>query len=139
MPANTSPIFPNVPTIGIANLSSATALTSRANITGTTGLTELTPVSTNGKRIDAIRVKASNTVAGAAAIVMIWLYNGTTSYLIDELDMSAITPATTTDSFVLEKSYSNLVLPATYKLYASITVAAAGNTNCTVFAFGGDY
>ena len=139
MPANTAPIYPVAPVVGIADLSGATALTSRAKITGTTGLTSLTPASTNGKRIDAIRVKASNTVAGVAANVFVWINDGTSSYLYDELDLAAITPSTTTDAFVLEKTYTTLVLPPTYRLYVSITVASGGNTNCTVFAMGGDY
>lgn len=139
MAASTQPIFPKSPVIGIADLSGATALTSRAKITGTTGLTALTPTSTDGKRIDAIRVKSNNTVAGVAANVFVWIFDGTSSYLYDELDLAAITPTTTTDSFVLEKTYTTLVLPPTYRLFVSVTVASGGNTNCTVFAMGGDY
>lgn len=139
MPANFKPIFPLTPTIGICDLSGATALTARTVVTGTTGLTAITPTSTNGKRIDAIRVKCCQTVAGAAAIVCIWVYDGTKSYLFDELSCSAVTPGNTTEAFSVEKTYSNLVLPPTYRLYASITVSSAGNTNCIVTAHGGDY
>jgi hypothetical protein len=45
MPAATSPIFPNVPIIGIASVVSATPVTSRAPIVGTTGLVKLTDTS----------------------------------------------------------------------------------------------
>lgn len=133
MAANISPIFPATPTIGIATLTSPTPITSRANITGVTGLTELTPVSTNGKRIDAIRVKAKATTV--ATNLFVWLYNGTTSHLIDEIDIPVVTAANTTDSYYAEKLYSNMVLPATYQLYVSVTVAQDLN----VFAHGGDY
>jgi hypothetical protein len=133
MSANIQPVFPVAPVIGIATLTSATAITSRANITGTTGLVQLTPTSTNGKRIDAITVKGKGTTV--ASNVHIWMYNGTTSFLFDEFDVTAITAANTTDSFTLTKLYSNLVLPPTYQLYVSETV----QTDVNVFAFGGDY
>jgi hypothetical protein len=133
MAANIQPIFPATPVVGIATLTSATAITSRANITGTTGLVQLTPTSTNGKRVDAITVKGKGTTV--ASNVHIWIYNGTTSFLFDEFDVTAITATNTVDSFTLTKTYANLALPATYQLYVSETV----QTDVNVFAFGGDY
>ena len=135
MPANTLRIFPNIPVIGIATLTAATAITSRANITGTTGLVQLTPTSTNGKRIDVIRVKGKGTTV--ASNLFIWLYNGTTSFLFDEIDIPAITAANTTDSYTVSKVYSDtgLVLPPTYQLYVSETV----QTDLNIFAHSGDY
>lgn len=133
MAANTTPIFPNTPVVGIATLTSATAITSRANITGTTGLTQLTATSTNGTRVDQITVKGKGTTS--ASNVCVWMYNGTTSFLIDEIDVPAVTAANTTDSALISKSYSTLVLPPTYQLYISQTV----QTDLNVFAFGGQY
>lgn len=133
MSANITPIFPATPVIGIATLTSATALTTRTNITGTTGLTQLTPTSTNGKRVDSITVKGKGTTV--AANLFVWLYDGTTSYLFDEIDVSAVTAANTTDAFSVTRNYSNLVLPATYQLFVSETV----QTDVNVFAFGGNY
>ena len=135
MSANTTPIFPLSPVIGIATLTAATAITSRANITGTTGLVQLTPTSTNGKRIDGIRVKGKGTTV--ASNLFIWLYNGTTSFLFDEIDIPAITAANTTDSYTVSKVYSDtdLVLPPTYQLYVSETV----QTDLNIFAHSGDY
>lgn len=133
MAANTTPIFPLAPIVGIATLTTATAVTSRANITGTTGLTQLTATSTDGTRIDAITVKGKATTV--ASNVFVWIYNGTTSFLFDEFDVTAVTAANTTDSFTLTKSYTNLVLPPTYQLYISETV----QTDVTAFAFGGTY
>lgn len=133
MAANTDPIFPLTPVIGIATLTSPIAITSRANIVGTTGLTEITPVSTNGKRIDRITVKAKETtVAGS---VCIWLYNGTTSFLLDEIVVAAVTASTTAESFEANVDYTTLVVPATYQLYASSTI----DQDFNIFAFGGDY
>lgn len=133
MAANTNPIFPNSPVVGIATLTAATAITSLANITGTTGLVQLTPVSTNGKRVDAITVKGKGTTV--ASKVAIWLYNGTTSFVLDEIDVTAVTATTVVDSFAITRSYSNLVLPATYQLYVSESV----QTDLNIMAFGGDY
>lgn len=133
MAANTKPIFPKTPAIGIATLTSATAVTSRANITGTTGLVQLTPVSTDGKRIDSIRVKGKGTTV--ASILSIWLYNGTTSFLYDEIVIDAVTASNTAISDLGSRTYSDLALPPTYQLYVSQTV----QTDVNVFANGGDY
>ncbi len=133
MAANVSPIFPETPVIGIATLTSATAITSRANITGTTGLVQLTPASTDGKRIDSIRVKGKGTTV--ASILSIWLYNGTTSFLYDEIVIDAVTASNTAISDLGSRTYSDLALPPTYQLYVSQTV----QTDVNVFANGGDY
>jgi hypothetical protein len=133
MAANTSPIFPLAPVVGIATLTTATAITSRANITGTTGLVQLTPESTNGKRIDSIAVKGKATTV--ASNIFIWIYNGTTSFLFDEIDAPAVTAGNTTDSTLVQKTYLSLVLPPTYQLFISETV----QTDVNVFALGGDY
>ena len=133
MPASTSPIFPNVPIIGIANVSGQTAVTARTPITGTTGLVKLTDTSTNGTRIDAITVKATGT--SVAGLLDIWIYNGTTSFLFDEIAYAAVTANTTTVSNVATTTYATLTLPPTYQIYVSQQVTS----NCAVFAFGGQY
>jgi len=133
MPANTSPIFPAAPVVGIASLVSATPLTSYANITGTTGLVQLTATATNGTRVDNLVVKAQGTTVSST--VSIWLYDGTTSRIFDEIDVPALVASTTVDSFVVSRGYTNLTLPPTYQLFVSQTVA----TNVNVFAFGGTY
>jgi len=138
MAANIDPIFPLTPIIGIASLVSPTAVTSRALISGVTGLTSLTPVSTNGKKLSMISVKCSAT--SVATNLFIWISDGTNSYLFDEIDIPVITAGNNADSYFAVKNYESLygaglVLPATYRLYVSVTVAQ----NMTVFAHGGDY
>lgn len=133
MAANTIPIFPAAPIVGIATLTAATAITTRTNIVGTTGLTQLTAVSTNGTRVDAIIIKGKGVTV--ASNIFIWVYNGTTSFLYDEMDVTAITSANTTDAFFLQRAYTNLVLPPTYQLFISETV----QTDVNVFALGGSY
>jgi hypothetical protein len=136
MASNTSPIFPLTPIVGIATLTAATAITSRANITGTTGLVKLTDTSTNGTKVDAITVEAKGT--SVANIISIWMYNGTTSYLLSEIPVTAITPSTTVSGFTTTVNYSNLVLPPTYQLYISEQVGTT-SADFNIYAFGGQY
>jgi hypothetical protein len=133
MPAGTTPIFPQVPIIGIASLVSNTAVTSRSVIVGTTGLTQVTANSTNGTRIDAIEVVGQGTTV--ATIQDIWINDGTNSYLYDELAVAAATANTTVNAAMTTVLYTNLTLPPTYRLFTSQQVSA----NVTVFAFGGTY
>jgi hypothetical protein len=147
MAAGTTPIFPITPYSVIASLAAATACTTRgptvtASLSGA-NILAFVPISTNGLRIDSIQVKAcstSITAATAANIVGIWLWDGTTAYLYDELLVTAVTPSTSVASFVTSKSYTNLVLPSTFALYASVTVTTtAATTALSVQAFGGAY
>ena len=133
MPAGTSPIFPQVPIIGIASLVSNTAVTSRSVIVGTTGLTQLTANSTNGTRVDFIEVQGQGTTV--ATIMNIWINDGTNSYLADEIVLPAATANTTSVAASNIISYTRMTLPATYRLFVSQQVSA----NVTVFAFGGQY
>ena len=133
MTMTATPIFAQTPLVAIATLTSPTAITSRANITGVTGLVKLTDTTTNGLRIDALTVKGKGT--SSAGIVFIWLYNGTTSYLLDEIDIAAITGSTTLDSVIASKYPAGLNLAPTQQLYVSVSVAQDLN----VFAFCGAY
>lgn len=133
MVANIAAIFPKAPYTGIARLTGATAITTRTDITGTTGLVKLTDTSTDGTRIDRIRVKSKAT--SVASILSIWYYDGTTASLWDEIDIAAISASTTADSSLVTRSYTDLNLPLNHQLYISQTV----QTDCTVFAHGGVY
>jgi hypothetical protein len=131
LPANTIPITPLTPIVGIA--SSIATLTARTTIVGTTGLTALTATTTNGLRVDKLEIQL--TVSSAAAIIFIWLYDGTNSTLFDEIPVAAVTASNTVPAFHTFKPYANLVLPSTYRLYCSTTI----NQNTNVFAYGGAY
>lgn len=147
MSVNFSPIFPVAPIVHTLTLAAVTACTTRAP-TATASLAganivQLTPTSTNGKRIDKIQINACSTSFTAPTVaqtVMIWVWDGTTAYLIDEIAVTAVTPSTTTPAFIAAKSYTNLVLPAANKLYASTSVTTTASTTALcVTAFGGDY
>jgi len=138
MAANLAPIFPLTPVIGIATLTTPTAITSRANITGTTGLVQLTATSTNGTKVPLITVKAKAT--SVATNLFVWIYNGTTSYLFDEIAIPVQTASTTGESYFVAKNYellygASIVLPPTYQLYVSVSI----QQDLNVFAHGGTY
>lgn len=148
MPTTATPIFAQTPYAKSLSLAAVTACATRAP-TATAGLAaanilELTPVSTNGRRIDGITVSGCSnamTAATTAGLVGIWLWDGTTAYLLTEISVSAVTPSTTVAAFVT--TYIPpvpLILPAAYKLFASTTVTTTASTNALdVAVFGGDY
>lgn len=131
MAMTNEPVFPQTPKTFIATLTSPTAITSRANITGTTGLVPLTDATTNGFQLDNITVKAKETTV--AGTLFIWLYDGTTSYLWKEIDVSAVTASTTVKSFESSTDYENTNLIPTQRLYVSSTI----DQDFTIFANGG--
>jgi hypothetical protein len=65
----------------------------------------------------------------------IWIYNGTTSYMFDEISIPTATANTTTLASANTITYSTLTLPPTYQLYVSQQVTS----NVTIYAFGGQY
>lgn len=106
---------------GIATLTSPTAITSRANIVGTTGLTLLKAVTTNGTKVYEIDWKSKGT--STASSIFIWRYDGTNSYINDELSIGGIVGSNTVASESGIKTYINLALKPTEALYVSVTVA----------------
>lgn len=134
MPANIAPIYPASANMASASLTSATPVTSRSDIVGTTGLVLLTPTgNANGSRIDALRVKSKGT--SVFSILFVWLYDGTTSRLYDEINIVATTASTTANSFAVTQYYDTLGLSPTQQLYISQTVAS----DCDVYATVGVY
>ena len=147
MAANTAPIFPLTPYAVSASLAAVTACTTRApTVTASlaaANITELCPVSTNGRRIDKIAVQACSsaiTATTAAQTVLIWMWDGTTVYVVDEFVVTAQAPSTTAAAFRLEKTYTTFVLPAAFKLFMSTTVTTTASTTAlSVQVYGGDY
>lgn len=103
---------------------SATANTSRAVSTGVpTNAVLISPsTNTNGVRVDKIFINGTGTTL--AGQVVIWLYDGTNAYPIDELAITVVTPSTTAPAFQLLKSYTDWTLQPTHKLYATSQVAS---------------
>lgn len=147
MAQNTAPIYPLTPYAVNASLAAVTACTTRApTVTASlaaANIIALCPASANGRRVDKIQVQAcssSITAPTVAQTVQVWLWDGTTAYLIDEIPVTAVTPSTTAAAFVTSKSYTNLVLPAAFALYVSTTVTTTASTTAlSVTLFAGDY
>lgn len=95
------------------------ALAAKTQIAGTTGLSPVIPTTTNGVRVDQIVMKNQGT--SAAGFVGIWIFNGTTSYLYDELPATAITGSATVASDYVVRTYQNLALSATESLWTSVS------------------
>lgn len=142
------PIAAQTPYLKSLSLAAQTACTTRAPTAtasiAAANITELTPVSTNGRRIDSVTVSACSTAiasATVAQVVGIWAWDGTTAYLIKEIDVTAVTPSATVDAFTTTWYPTiPLVLPAAFKLFASTTVTTtAATTALQVTVMGGDY
>ena len=81
------------------------------------------------------------TATTAANLVGIWIWDGTTAQLYNEIAVTAVVPSTATAGFTTTITFTNpLVLPSTYKLYASVSVTTTAITTALqVFTFGGSY
>ena len=145
MPVTATPVFAQTPYTVSVSLTAQTACTTRAP-TATASLAaaniiQFVPTSTNGTRIDYIKVNAASTSitsATVANLVQIWNWDATNAFLMDEIPVSAVTPSTTAASFTTTYSFANgLYLPSANRLYISVTVAtSAATTALTATAFG---
>ena len=123
-----APAYASVPNIG-SQLASALESSYTAPTTTVTLLT----AGTNGTRVNRVVAKAvATTVAGK---IMLFLFDGTTYHLFDELDVTAVGITTTVDGFRIEKAYYDLVIKTGWSLRAALSVAQTG---IKVIAFGGD-
>ncbi len=124
----TSPVFAVAPRIG--NVSIATA---ESSYTAPTNVGTLITGASTGTRIAEIVVKCAAT--SAAAIVRIFLYDGTTYWLFDEVTVAAATGSATVQQTRVSTTYNNLILPsAAWSVRVTTSVAQATH----VTAFGAD-
>jgi hypothetical protein len=127
-----APAFASTPRLGVAAVSTA-----NTNRDGTGTIVDILTGVAAGTRIDEIVLKATGDPADS--VVTIFVHNGTSYFLFDEIDLGDPAAASTTVAgYRISKTYENLVLPtASFKLAAAITVAlTAGVIN--VFALGAD-
>lgn len=126
-----NPSFISTPRIGRVSLS-----TVNTAVDGTGTINDLIVGASAGTRVLNVTVQAAGSTA--AALVNLFLWNGTTWDLFDQITISAITGSNTTKAYRLVTAYTDLVLPSTtWKLGATITVAPTTGT-VRVAAFGGD-
>ena len=123
-----SPQFAVTPRIG--NVSIATA---EASYTAPTNVGTLITGAATGTRIAEIVVKMAAT--SAAAIVRIFLYDGTTYWHFDEITVAAATGSSTVQQTRVSVLYSNLILPsASWSVRVTTSVSQATH----VTALGAD-
>jgi hypothetical protein len=119
-----SPSFAAVPRIGAVSIATAdSSYTAPSNVG-----TALTGAST-GTRIAEVVVKCAAT--SAAAIVRVFLYDGTTYFLFDEITVAAATGSSTVQQTRASATYTNLILPsASWSVRVTTSVSQA--THVTV-------
>jgi hypothetical protein len=124
----TDPAFAVTPRIGAVSISTAeTSLTAPTNVG-----TLITSVAA-GTRIAEIVVKCAAT--SAASIVRVFLYDGTTYFLFDEIVIAAATSSNTGATTRVSTLYLNLVLPnASWSVRVTTSIAQATH----VAALGAD-
>lgn len=137
--ANTFNSIPAAQNAGLfhANLAAVSACTTRGP-TATAGLAAANivvciPAVASDFKISKVAVKGISTSMTAntvAQLVGLWHWDGTTAYLVKEIDVSAAsaTPSTTAKSFEGEALFDDFVLPAGDALYVSTTITTTAST-----------
>jgi len=129
-------VFASGPRVLAASVSTAnTARDGTGTLVGLVGVS-WTAAPTAGTKVTSVTVVATGDPADS--IVNLFIDDGTTAWFFDSFDLGNPAAASATvDAFRVSKTYADLVLPAGYRLEASITVAlTAGVVN--VFAMAGD-
>lgn len=140
MAGNATPIFGRVGKIGQAQIAAAVTgadLTSAALI--------FTADATNGSIVNEVRVKYLPGTSTVATAFRVWINNGgtlsttTNNSLVTEITIPIITTSQTagTTDFVIPLSRGGIVLPPSYRVYATVGTYSTGTF--LVSAYGGDY
>lgn len=125
----TSPNFTNTPRVGIALVNTA-----NTNRDGTGTIATVFTAGTNGSRVESVEITARGNTTNN--VVRLFVHDGTTAFLLEEVLVPAITASTTVKVFRQTIVFSSpIVLPPNYSLRASTNNAEAYN----VIAFGGDF
>jgi len=132
---STSAQYASTPKVGSANLTTADT-----SLTAPTTVGTIVTAGASGTRIDYIEVKGvATTVAG---LVNLFIFDGTTYILWQQVPILAITSSTTVPAFIANLSSNGnanimpLTLPTGYSLRATTSVAQTG---VRVIAYGGDF
>lgn len=124
----TTPNFAATPRCGVGTIS--TADTSR---TAPTNVVTIFTAGSNGSRIDEIDINATGTTT--SGVVRLFIYDGSSYFLFQEILVTEITPSTTVSTFASTNTYNNLMLPSGHSLRATTN----NSESFTVIAFGGDF
>jgi len=140
MAGNSTPIFGRIGKIGQAQIAAAVTgadLTSAALI--------FTADATNGSIVNEVRVKYLPGTSTVATAFRVWINNNgtlsttTNNSLVTEITIPIITTSQTagTTDFVIPLSRGGIILPPSYRMYATIGTYSTGTF--LVSAYGGDY
>ena len=127
-------ITPQTPVTAFCDLTTNSAVSSRAPASASTNLTQFsTSVSlTNGCQINSIIVRGAATSLTAATqnmSVLIYEYDGTSKYwVVDEITITAQTPSTTLPAITSKVSDTDWILAPGHTLWAGVTVTVAAAT-----------
>ena len=126
----TTPQFAATPKASAVVLA-ATADTSR---TAPTTVGTVFTAGASGSRIDEVWITG---IGGSTTAnqVRLFLYNGTTYYLLREVQVTATTPSASVSAFTTTVIFNNLVLPTGWSLRATTNNAES----YAVTALGGDF
>lgn len=160
MAVTATPIFAQTMNVGALNAIISTAMTNTSAFDGTqatgTAMALVFTAGADGARIDQIMCRLASTNGATASgtsnatVVRFWLNNGSANTTAGNnifLGEVAI-PATAVTSlssgalttYPLTLPTNGLNIPASYRIYAGLTVAAGGtNIAIAVSAFGGNY
>lgn len=123
-----APTFAVTPRIGAVSVATADS-----SYTAPTNVGTLITGVTAGTRVNEIVIKCAAT--SAAAVVRIFLYDGTTYWLFDEVVVLAATGSSTVAQFRTRVTYDNLVLPSS-SWSVRVTTSVSQATHVT--ALGAD-
>ena len=123
-----NPAFISTARLGVASVSTANTA-----IDGTGTITDLIAGVAAGTRVLEIAAQCSAT--SAAGLVNLFIFDGTTWTLFDQISITAATVGNNVKGNRNSTTYLNLVLPsASWKIGCTTTIAQATR----VYAFGGD-
>jgi hypothetical protein len=160
MPVTATPIFAQTPNVGALNVRLSTAMTNTTAFDGTmatgTAMALVYTAGANGSRVDQIACRFASTNGATASgtssatVVRFWINNASANttagnnIFIGEVALPATTVTSLNNAaqtvYFATLPLGALNLPATYRIYAGLTVAAGGtNIAITVNTIGGDY
>jgi hypothetical protein len=126
--------YASVPKIGIGTISTA-----NTNRDGTGTIGTVFAAGSSGSRIDAIDLQATATTT--AGMIRLFIHDGTTAHLINEIPVSAITPSGTLPAWSAQLNTNTMtqILPIVLPTGYSLRAATNNAESFKVIAFGGDF
>jgi hypothetical protein len=135
--ANNSPIFPLTPNLGGTGSNALKVSAANTNRDGTGTIVSIITAGAAGTIVTGVNVQAQGTTT--VGQVRLFVSNGTTIFLYEEIAVTAITPSASVQAFFGSSTKitasTPLILPTGWSLQASTHNAEAFN----VFALSGDY